>query len=258
MLQCAKEGQDFILDAQHKLDDHHKKILRKHAKDAHDQGVKNVHLMLANSDSAGEMICVAAKEKKIDTIVIGRRGMGFLSRLLLGSVSRYVLENAVCDVIVVKQEHGPEVQHDSSKAQAKQAEEIERERRIENSKQEDAEEEKQQKFHSALDRNIARVAEEGERQRRIKELDERHKREQIEREQELKRIKQAEEEERQRRIKVKREKENGGLIFFCRRTQPTKEIMFTSRKCCCFINDFQQEKPRLFIVSLVCFSPQAL
>jgi hypothetical protein len=44
----------------------------------------------------------AAKEKQANVIVVGRRGLGVIKRLLLGSVSRYILENAPCDVIVVK------------------------------------------------------------------------------------------------------------------------------------------------------------
>jgi predicted Fe-Mo cluster-binding NifX family protein len=92
---------------------------RKHARAAHSAGFKNVHLLLATSDHPGEMICQAAKEKNIDTIVIGRRGMGALKRLLLGSVSRYVVENATCDVIVVKHEVGPAEVHDTTKAAVK-------------------------------------------------------------------------------------------------------------------------------------------
>lgn len=61
------------------------KILRKHGATAHEHGVAHVHLLLANSDSPGDMIVHAAKEKKINTICIGRRGLGTLSRLLLGS-----------------------------------------------------------------------------------------------------------------------------------------------------------------------------
>ena len=61
--------------------------------------------------------------------------------------------------------------------------------------------EKQEKFQSDLDRNVSRLAEEEERMRRIKELDSRHRREQLEREEALRKVKQQEEEERQRRIK---------------------------------------------------------
>ncbi len=174
---------DFIVDAQHKIDDAQKTVLRKHAKAAHAAGIKNVHLLLATSDHPGESIVAAAKEKNIDTICIGRRGMGALKRLLLGSVSRYVVENAPCDVVVVKGQYGPAEVHESSRAAVKQAEEEERKRRI----AEELSMEKAAEFGSQLDRNVARLAEEEEKRRRIREFEARHKAEQVEvREQEKK------------------------------------------------------------------------
>lgn len=113
---------------------------------------------------------------------MGRRGMGTIARLLLGSVSRYVLENAPCDVVVVKSTVGPEVAHDTTKEAVKRAEEVERARRIESLKQEEQDEQKRRHFQSELDRNVARLAEEEERRRRLEALDQRHKREQVERE----------------------------------------------------------------------------
>jgi len=187
---------DFIIDAQHKLDDASKALLRKHAKTAHEAGVKNVHLLLATSDHPGDSIVTAAKEKKIDTIVIGRRGMGALKRLFLGSVSRYVVENAPCDVVVIKGNYGPAVQHDASKEAVKQAEEAERQRRVTEEQAID----KTAQFNSALDRNVARLAEEEERNRRIREFQERHAREQKEREARLQEVKRLEEEERKERV----------------------------------------------------------
>ena len=101
--------------------------------------------------------------------------MGTLKRLLLGSVSRYVLENASCDVIVVKGDYGPAEIHDSTKEQAKAAEEQERQRRLAEEKSLDELNRKNERFKSDLDRNIARLAEEKERQRRVEELNTRHR-----------------------------------------------------------------------------------
>lgn len=39
---------------------------------------------------------------KPDMTIVGSRGLGQLKRLLLGSVSRYLIENAPCPVMVVK------------------------------------------------------------------------------------------------------------------------------------------------------------
>lgn len=152
------------------------------AKSAREQGVVNVHLLLSTSDNVGEMVCHAAAEKKADFLVVGRRGLGTLQRLLLGSVSRYILEHAPCDVIVVKGHYGPAVEHDTTKAQVKRAEEVERQRRIEEHTVEEETERKNRVFQSELDRNVARMAEEEERKRRVAELEARHHQEQVARE----------------------------------------------------------------------------
>lgn len=43
-----------------------------------------------------------AKEENFDLIVVGNRGLGGTASLLLGSVSRQVVTDAVCNVLVVK------------------------------------------------------------------------------------------------------------------------------------------------------------
>jgi len=58
----------------------------------------------------GELIIEKAVENRVDVIVLGRRGMSKTQRLFAGSVSRYVMEKAPCDVFVIrpKVEKGPE------------------------------------------------------------------------------------------------------------------------------------------------------
>ncbi len=49
----------------------------------------------------GEEICNLADEERVDEIAMGRRGLGAVDELLLGSVSQFVLHRAPCPVILV-------------------------------------------------------------------------------------------------------------------------------------------------------------
>ncbi|AGY60692.1 universal stress protein [Gloeobacter kilaueensis] len=51
---------------------------------------------------ARETICEVAEKEKPDVLVIGSRGLGGMQRLMLGSVSDYVLHHAHCPVLVVR------------------------------------------------------------------------------------------------------------------------------------------------------------
>jgi len=48
------------------------------------------------------MICSVARDLGVDVVVIGSHGKGFLSRVLLGSVSEHVTRHAPCPVLVVR------------------------------------------------------------------------------------------------------------------------------------------------------------
>ncbi len=54
------------------------------------------------SDDPAEAICDFCKEANTDLVIVGRRGMGFLKGILLGSVSEKVVKNSPCSVLVAK------------------------------------------------------------------------------------------------------------------------------------------------------------
>ena len=68
---------------------------------AKQQGVTNVFGSVEEGNPA-DMILAVALEEKADLIIVGRGGMRGVERFLLGSVSSRVIDNANCDVLVVK------------------------------------------------------------------------------------------------------------------------------------------------------------
>eukprot|EP00470_Lotharella_oceanica_P003309 CAMPEP_0170168736 /NCGR_PEP_ID=MMETSP0040_2-20121228/1685_1 /TAXON_ID=641309 /ORGANISM="Lotharella oceanica, Strain CCMP622" /LENGTH=194 /DNA_ID=CAMNT_0010407067 /DNA_START=124 /DNA_END=708 /DNA_ORIENTATION=+ len=74
------------------------------------QGVKSVEskVLLAHpSKSVKGLLCEHADNLKPDVIVCGSRGKGYMGRLFLGSVSDYLMHNAKCTVMVIKDEGVP-------------------------------------------------------------------------------------------------------------------------------------------------------
>ena len=81
---------DLVKTTQERLGD-----LKKHAEES---GVKSVaiHIRFGNPKQ------VIARDHHNDLIVIGTTGLSMVERLIVGSVTSYVVRNAACDVEVVR------------------------------------------------------------------------------------------------------------------------------------------------------------
>ena len=64
------------------------------------RGVNMIKPLTVSGDPASATV-KAAKAEQVDMIVAGRRGLGAVSRLLLGSVSGKIVANATCAVSVI-------------------------------------------------------------------------------------------------------------------------------------------------------------
>ncbi|MDQ0049364.1 universal stress protein [Paenibacillus polymyxa] len=58
--------------------------------------------MLAGHGNPASVICEIADQEKVDLIIMGTRGKGLVSEMILGSVSHHVIQHAPCPVLTVK------------------------------------------------------------------------------------------------------------------------------------------------------------
>jgi nucleotide-binding universal stress UspA family protein len=70
-------------------------------------GTTNVETSVERG-SPGTVLCERAEALNADVVVVGSRGRGAIRRVLLGSVSNYVVHNAPCPVLVIRAGSGAE------------------------------------------------------------------------------------------------------------------------------------------------------
>ena len=71
---------------------------------AEGNGVENVETLIRNGSPRIEIAHTLSEEHDIDLIVLGATGLSALERAFVGSVSQYVVQNASCDVLIVRSE----------------------------------------------------------------------------------------------------------------------------------------------------------
>jgi len=83
------------------------KILVHYGQKAQQIGIKYT-MIKGLSSNVGEFICQTTKRCNIQHVVTGRRDMGDIKRIFMGSTSKFIMENAQCTVIIVKNPFGDE------------------------------------------------------------------------------------------------------------------------------------------------------
>lgn len=62
-------------------------------------------MILGHGKHVGDIVCSVVETFHVNHVIVGRRSIADVKRLLVGSTSRYVVENAPCNVAVVKLPH---------------------------------------------------------------------------------------------------------------------------------------------------------
>uniref|UniRef100_A0A6B2G6Z6 Universal stress protein Slr1101 (Trinotate prediction) n=1 Tax=Myxobolus squamalis TaxID=59785 RepID=A0A6B2G6Z6_MYXSQ len=78
-----------------------KTLLLKFKKLAEENDIVPMLILRATEGNIGQTICSIASELKPSMIIVGSRGLGAVSRFLLGSVSDYVLHHAESTICIV-------------------------------------------------------------------------------------------------------------------------------------------------------------
>jgi len=77
------------------------KLRHKYKKICKEMSIQFKFSTLGPHHCPGHLICEAAKEENAASIIMGQRGLGKISRMLLGSTSDYVLHHANMPVMII-------------------------------------------------------------------------------------------------------------------------------------------------------------
>eukprot|EP00808_Paulinella_micropora_P008890 g45839.t1 len=79
-----------------------KALAEGYARICRERKVPHVTTAVLSGQDPKEAVLSYAKDKKVHTIFVGTRGLGMVKRMFMGSFSRYMVEHAECDVMVIK------------------------------------------------------------------------------------------------------------------------------------------------------------
>lgn len=95
-----RDSAELKASLEKKLVEESKKIIAKAEEIFKDTGINYTTKMIQGD--AAEVICDEAEKNDFGVIVIGSRGLGGISRFVMGSVSSKVLTHAHCSVLIIR------------------------------------------------------------------------------------------------------------------------------------------------------------
>ncbi|MCL2676617.1 MAG: universal stress protein [Streptococcaceae bacterium] len=87
-------AEDTQKGAQHLVDDF--------VKEATDAGVKKITPRIEFGSPKVMLGQTLPKEENVDLIVLGATGLSYIERIFIGSVADYIIKNAPCDTLIVR------------------------------------------------------------------------------------------------------------------------------------------------------------
>lgn len=101
---------DYYIHLETELRNHATKAVAKAEKIIKDKFAESVSVQTeVIPGNVKEIIIDEAQKFEADVIVVGSHGYGFLSRVLLGSISDFVVHHAPCSVLVVREDKAKDI-----------------------------------------------------------------------------------------------------------------------------------------------------